>query len=94
MRGTANISTGGTAVDVTDIIHPDNARVAVRAARAFGLDVAGVDFLSTDISRSYKENGGAICEINASPGLRPHWLGDAKRDVVGPILDSLYPPGA
>jgi cyanophycin synthetase len=94
LRRTANISTGGTAVDVTDIIHPDNCRAAVRAARALGLDVAGVDFLSTDIGRSYKEVGGAICEINISPGLRPHWLADDKRDVVGPILDMLYPPGA
>jgi cyanophycin synthetase len=94
LRYTANISTGGTAIDVTDSVHPDNARAAVRAALTLGLDVAGVDFISPDIGRSYRENGGAICEINASPGLRPHWLGDAGRDVVGPIMDTLYPPGA
>ncbi len=90
---TANISTGGTAIDLTDTVHPDNARAAVRAAAALGLHVAGVDFLSTDISRSYRENGAVICETNSSPGLRPHWLGDETRDVVGPIMDCLYPPG-
>ncbi len=94
LRNTANIATGGTASDVTDIVHPDNRRAAVRAAQVLGLGVAGVDFLSTDISRSYHENGAAICEVNSSPGLRPHWLGDDSRDVVGPIMDSIYPPGA
>lgn len=94
LRRTANISTGGAAVDVTDIIHPDNSRAAVRAAAALGIDVAGVDFLCTDIARSYREAGGAICEVNTSPGLRPHWLADPNRDVAGPILDMLYPTGA
>lgn len=94
LRLTANISTGGTAVDVTDHVHPDNARAAVRAAAALGIDVAGVDFITTDIGRSYHEVGGAICEVNTSPGPRPHWLGDPGRDVIGPILNTLYPPGS
>jgi cyanophycin synthetase len=61
LRSTANLSTGGTATDVTDIIHPDNRDMAVRAIKAIGLDVGGVDFLSTNIAESYKTIGGGIC---------------------------------
>jgi len=90
LRRTANISTGGTAVDVTDLIHPDNQMVAVRAARIARLDIAGVDFLCPDIGRSYREVGGAICEVNGQPGFRPHWLSAPGRDVNGDILDILF----
>jgi cyanophycin synthetase len=98
LRATANISTGGTAVDVTDRVHPDNRTMLERAARVSGLDVVGIDFITPDISRSYREAGGAICELNASPGLRPHQVaaqvpGAVQRDVVGPILDLLFPGG-
>ena len=72
LRKTANLSTGGTAIDVTDVIHPDNRLMAERAIRAVGLDIGGVDFLTTDITQSYRDNGGAICEINAGPGMRMH----------------------
>ncbi len=72
LRSTANLSTGGTATDVTDVIHPDNRDMAVRAVKAIGLDVGGVDFLSKDITLSYREIGGGICEINAAPGFRMH----------------------
>src|SRR5262249_62137884 len=72
LRSTGNLSTGGTAADVTDLVHPDNAEMATRAVKAIGLDVGGVDFLTTDITESYKEIGGAICEINAAPGFRMH----------------------
>ena len=61
LRKTANLSTGGTAIDVTDVIHPDNKLMAERAIRAVGLDIGGVDFLTTDITQSYRDNGGAIC---------------------------------
>ena len=96
LRSTANLSTGGTAVDVTDVIHPDNREMAVRAARAIGLDVAGVDFLTEDISRSYRETGGAICEVNAAPGFRMHVAPSegSPRDAAGPVLDMLFPPGS
>jgi cyanophycin synthetase len=59
LRSTANLSTGGTATDVTDIIHPDNREMAVRAIRAIGLDVGGVDFLSTNIAESYAASAAA-----------------------------------
>ncbi len=72
LRSTGNLSTGGTATDLTDVVHPDNVEMAARAVKAIGLDVGGVDFLSTDITESYKEVGGAICEINAAPGFRMH----------------------
>ncbi len=96
LRSTGNLSTGGTAVDVTDIVHPDNREMAVRAARAIGLDVAGVDFLCDDISRSYTESGGAICEVNAAPGFRMHVAPSegTPRDAAGPVMDMLFPPGS
>lgn len=90
LRRTANISTGGTAKDVTTVIHPDNRVLAERAARVIGLDIAGVDFLCPDITRSWHDVGGAICEVNAQPGFRPHWLGDPHRDINGDILDLLF----
>ena len=96
LRSTANLSTGGTATDVTDIIHPDNRDMAVRAVRAIGLDVGGVDFISPNIAESYKNAGGGICEINAAPGFRMHVAPSegAPRDAAGPVIDMLFPPGA
>ncbi len=96
LRSTANLSTGGTAVDVTDEVHPDNRAMAERAARAIGLDVCGVDFLTPDVTRSWREIGGAICEINAAPGFRMHVAPSEgePRDVAGPVMEMLYPPGA
>ncbi|KGD71954.1 cyanophycin synthetase [Tatumella morbirosei] len=96
LRKTANISTGGTAVDVTDVIHPDNKLMAERAILAVGLDVGAVDFLTTDITKSYRETLGAICEINAGPGLRMHISpSEGKpRDVGGKIMDMLFPAGS
>ncbi len=96
LRSTGNLSTGGTATDMTDLVHPDNAEMAVRAVKAIGLDVGGVDFLTTDITASYKQIGGAICEINAAPGFRMHMAPSEgrARDVAGPVLDMLFPPGS
>ena len=95
LRSTANLSTGGTATDVTDIIHPDNREMAVRAVTAIGLDVGGVDFLCPDIAESYKTVGGGICEVNAAPGFRMHVAPSegTPRDVAGPVIDMLFPPG-
>ncbi|HEY7635412.1 MAG TPA: cyanophycin synthetase [Gemmatimonadales bacterium] len=96
LRSTGNLSTGGTATDMTDVVHPDNVSMAVRAVKAIGLDVGGVDFLSTDITESYKEVGGAICEVNAAPGFRMHMAPSEgrARDVAGPVMDMLFPPGS
>ncbi len=96
LRSTANLSTGGTATDVTDLIHPDNRDMAERAIRAIGLDVGGVDFLSTNIGESYKSIGGGICEVNAAPGFRMHVAPSEgrPRDAAGPVIDMLFPPGA
>jgi cyanophycin synthetase len=93
---TANLSTGGTAIDLTDVVHPDNREMAIRAVRAVGLDIGGVDFLTDDITHSYKDVGGAIVEINAGPGFRMHVAPSEgePRDVAGKVLDMLYPPGA
>ena len=96
LRSTANLSTGGTAIDLTDVVHPDNREMAVRAVQAVGLDVGGVDFLTGDITQSYKEVGGAIVEINAAPGFRMHVAPSEgePRDVAGKVMDMLFPPGS
>lgn len=91
IRGTANISTGGSAVDVMDIVHPDNVSLAIRAAAAVGVKVAGVDVICTDISRSWREMPCGICEVNTSPGLRMHVVSDPKSNVPARILDVMYP---
>lgn len=96
LRSTANLSTGGTAIDVTDSVHPDNREMAIRAIKAIGLDIGGVDFLTEDIGKSYKEIGGGICECNAAPGFRMHVApSEGKpRDVSGKVMDMLFPPGS
>ncbi|MEO9469673.1 cyanophycin synthetase [Parasphingorhabdus sp.] len=95
LRDTANLSTGGTAIDLTDSVHPDNREMAVRSIQAVGLDVGGVDFLTDDISQSYKDIGGAIVEVNAAPGFRMHVAPSEgePRDVAGKVIDMLFPPG-
>ena len=94
LRSTANLSTGGTAIDVTDTMHPDNREMAERTIKAIGLDIGGVDFLTRDITESYRETGGGICEVNAGPGFRMHVAPSegTPRDVAGPVIDMLFPP--
>ena len=70
LRYNGNLSTGGTARDCTEEIHPYNARIAIRAAKALGLDIAGVDITAEDISRPIFDGNGAVIEINAAPGLK------------------------
>lgn len=93
LRSTANLSTGGTAIDLTDVVHPDNRDMAERAIMAVGLDVGGVDFLIDDITNSYKDIGGAIVEVNAAPGFRMHVAPSEglPRDVSGKVIDMLFP---
>ncbi len=96
LRLTANLSTGGTATDMTDVVHPDNAEMAIRAIQAIGLDIGGVDFLSPDITQSYKDVGGAVCEVNAAPGFRMHTAPSEgrPRDAAGKVIEMLFPKNA
>ena len=95
LRSTGNLSTGGTSIDRTDALHYDNRIMAERGVKAIGLDVGGVDFICPDVSRSYKDVGGAIVEINAAPGFRMHTAPTegTPRDVAGPVIDMLFPKG-
>lgn len=90
LRRTAYTETGGHHVDVGDVIHPDNRALAERVARLVGLDIAGVDLLTTDIARSWREVGGAVCEVNGQPSFQPHWVADPGRDINGEVLDILF----
>jgi len=95
LKDTANLSTGGTSTDVTDIVHPYNVFMAERIARIIGLDICGIDLMTTDISVPVTETGGAVLEVNAAPGFRMH-LAPAEglpRNVAAPVIDMLYPPG-
>ena len=94
LKATANISTGGTAVDKTDVIHFSNVEMARRAARVIGLDIAGIDVICSDITRPVEETRGGIVEVNAAPGFRMHVApSEGKpRDVAGPVVDMLFPP--
>ncbi len=95
IRRNANLSTGGTAVDVTDLVHPEVTARAIEAARMIGLDIAGVDVIATDISRPLEEQGGGIVEVNASPGLRMHLEPSVgtPRPVGRAIIDMMFPSG-
>ncbi|HVF05712.1 MAG TPA: cyanophycin synthetase [Frankiaceae bacterium] len=93
---TGNMSTGGTAEDVTDYVHPDNAEIAEIAAEVVGLDIAGVDLVTPDITQPVHEAGGAIVEVNAAPGFRMHThpTKGEPQYVAKPVVDLLFPPGA
>lgn len=96
LKDTANLSTGGTAEDVTDIVHPYNIFMAERIARIVGLDICGIDIMTTDIGQPLPETGGAVLEVNAGPGFRMH-LAPADglpRNVAGHVVDMLYPHDA
>lgn len=95
LRANSNLSTGGTAIDRTNNIHPDNIKIAELAVKTIGLDIAGIDIVMPDISKPIKNGYGAIVEVNAAPGIRMHLKPSKgmKRDVVSPILDMIYPPG-
>ncbi|MHC4391468.1 MAG: ATP-binding protein [Planctomycetota bacterium] len=94
LRSVSNLHAGGTVVDYTEVAHPDNVALAERAARQIGLDMAGVDLLITDVSRSWREIGGGICEVNDFPGLDAHMVAEGceLRDYGGMILDEVFPP--
>nr|ABV22530.1 truncated cyanophycin synthetase [synthetic construct]ABV22532.1 truncated cyanophycin synthetase [synthetic construct] len=93
LRATANLSTGGTAVDRTDEIHPENVWLAQRVVKIIGLDIAGLDIVTTDISRPLRELDGVIVEVNAAPGFRMHVAPSQgiPRNVAGAVMDMLFP---
>jgi cyanophycin synthetase len=93
LRAIANVSTGGVPIDVTDRVHPDIREMAIRSALGVGLDIAGIDYITSDITKSYRETGGAIIEVNARPGLDIHiwpWKGPV-RNVADDILKHMFP---
>lgn len=94
LRATANLSTGGVAIDRTDEIHPENVWIAQRVAKTINLDIAGIDIVTPDISKPLKEVDGVIVEVNAAPGFRMH-VAPSKglpRNVAAAVLDMLFPP--
>ncbi len=96
LKATANLSTGGTSTDVTDLVHPHNVFLCERIARIIGLDICGIDIMTNDISIPLEETGGAVLEVNAAPGFRMHIAPTEglPRNVAEPVIDMLYPPGA
>ncbi len=95
LRATANLSTGGIAIDRTDEIHPENVWLAQRIAKNIGLDIAGIDIVTPDITRPLREVDGVVVEVNAAPGFRMHAAPSQglPRNVGAPVLDMLFPPG-
>ncbi|PDV97136.1 cyanophycin synthetase [Candidatus Chloroploca asiatica] len=95
LAATANLSTGGTAIDRTTEIHYETREIARRAALIVGLDVAGIDVITPDISQPLREVGGGIVEVNAGPGFRMHLQPSegTPRNVARFVIDMLFPPG-
>ena len=95
LKSTANLSTGGTSVDVTDMMHPENVFLCERISRVIGLDICGVDIMAENLTQPLKENGGCILEVNAAPGFRMHLAPSEglPRNVASPVIDMLYPLG-
>lgn len=93
LKSTANLSTGGTAVDVTDDVHPENKFLAERVAKIIGLDICGIDIMTDSIEEPLQNNGGVILEINAAPGFRMHLDPSVgkPRNVASAVVDMLFP---
>lgn len=93
LKDTANLSTGGTAEDITDIVHPSNVSMAERISKIIDLDICGIDIMTTDISQPLEDTGGAVLEVNAGPGFRMHLAPTTglPRNVAAPVVDKLFP---
>ncbi len=93
LKDTANLSTGGTAEDITDIVHPANVSMAERISKIIDLDICGIDIMTTDITKPLSETGGAVLEVNAGPGFRMHLAPTTglPRNVAAPVIDKLFP---
>ena len=96
LKSTANLSTGGTAEDVTDLIHPYNIFMAERISKIIGLDICGIDIMAHDLTKPLNESGGAVLEVNAGPGFRMHIqpTDGLPRNVGGHVVDMLFPYGS
>lgn len=95
LRNNANLSTGGTATDVTDDVHPEVAARAIAAAKMVGIDIAGVDVVCENLGRPLESQGGVVVEVNAAPGLRMHLDPSygKGRDVGSVVIDTMFPAG-
>ncbi len=93
LKDTANLSTGGTAEDVTDRVHPANVSMAERISKIIDLDICGIDIMASAISKPLSETGGAVLEVNAGPGFRMHLAPTTglPRNVAAPVVDKLFP---
>ncbi|MFT5892066.1 MAG: cyanophycin synthetase [Dokdonia sp.] len=93
LKDTANLSTGGTAEDITDIVHPANVSMAERISKIIDLDICGIDIMTDDITKPLSETGGAVLEVNAGPGFRMHLAPTTglPRNVAAPVIDKLFP---
>lgn len=96
LKDTANLSTGGTSADVTDLVHPDNILLMERVAKIIDLDICGIDIISPDISVPLLRNGGVVIEVNSGPGFRIHMdpYEGKPRNVAGSAIDWLFPGGS
>ena len=95
LKSTANLSTGGTSVDVTDMVHPQNVFFCERISRIIGLDICGIDIMAQNLTEPLTENGGVVLEVNAAPGFRMHLAPSEglPRNVAASVIDMLYPYG-
>lgn len=96
LKDTANLSSGGTATDVTDLVHPQNVFMAERIARLMNLDICGIDIITEDVTIPITEKNGAVIEVNAGPGLRMHLspTEGMARNVAEPLVNMLFPNNA
>lgn len=95
LKSTANLSTGGSSIDVTDLVHPQNVFFCERISKVIGLDICGIDIMAKNLTEPLTENGGVVLEVNAAPGFRMHLAPSEglPRNVASPVIDMLYPPG-
>tara|TARA_B100001287_G_scaffold151992_1_gene127916 strand:- start:712 stop:3375 length:2664 start_codon:yes stop_codon:yes gene_type:complete len=96
LKSTANLSTGGTAEDITELVHPYNVFMAERISKIIDLDICGIDIMAHDLTKPLNESGGAVLEVNAGPGFRMHLqpTSGLPRNVGGHVVDMLFPPGS
>ena len=96
LKSTANLSSGGTAEDITELIHPYNVFMAERISKIIGLDICGIDIMAEDLTKPLNKSGGAVLEVNAGPGFRMHLqpTSGLPRNVGGHVVDMLFPPGS